>query len=81
MDNLNSFLKKEKIAYSQKNYDLEKNSLDASLFKIKPKIIIYPKNKFEISNILKYVSENKNSDNYKGIFIDSNYDDYFCKDF
>lgn len=32
------------------------------------------------NNENKYIA-NINSDNCKGIFIDSNYDDYFCKDF
>lgn len=40
----------------------------------------FNKNNNENNNENKYIA-NINSDNCKGIFIGSDYDDYFCKDF
>lgn len=37
-------------------------SRDASLFEIKPKVVLFPKNKKEIENAVKWVSENKKED-------------------
>lgn len=59
MDKLKEFLKNEKIEYSQSDKDININSEDTSLFKITPEIIIYPKSRFEISELLKFVNENK----------------------
>ncbi len=58
MNILKNFLNKEKIEYKIDTETLESFSKDTSLFKIIPKIIIFPKNKFEISDILKFISEN-----------------------
>lgn len=41
---------------------LEKYSRDASLFEIKPEAVIFPKNTEDIQKIVKYISENKDSD-------------------
>ena len=38
---------------------LTKYATDASLFRVQPKMIIYPKDKYEIQTIVKYVNENK----------------------
>ncbi|MCX7589866.1 MAG: FAD-binding oxidoreductase [Patescibacteria group bacterium] len=38
---------------------IKKYSKDYSIFKIIPKTIIYPKNKNDISNLIKYISKNK----------------------
>lgn len=59
MENLKKFLEKNKIDYSLDENILEKNSEDTSLFKIVPKVVIYPKNKEEISILSKFVNENK----------------------
>jgi len=56
---LKVFLEENKIDFSFSDEDIEKNSIDASLFSVKPLIIIFPKNKFEISNIIKFVNQNK----------------------
>lgn len=57
MQILKKFLDKENIEWQNNKNILEKFSEDTSLFKITPKIIIFPKNKYEISNILKFISE------------------------
>ncbi len=63
MDILKEFLKSKKIEFSIKIEDLEINSEDTSLFKIIPEIIIYPKNKFEIAELLKFIN-NHRGENY-----------------
>lgn len=63
MDKLKEFLKNEKIEYSQSDKDININSEDTSLFKITPEIIIYPKSRFEISELLKFINQNK-EENY-----------------
>jgi FAD/FMN-containing dehydrogenase len=52
-------LEKSQIDFSVEESQLEKYSFDTSLFKIKPKIIIFPKNKFELSAVLKFIFENE----------------------
>ena len=59
MEILKKFLEKNKIDYSLDENILEKNSEDTSLFKIIPKVVIYPKNKEEISLLSKFVNDNK----------------------
>lgn len=59
MEILKKFLEKNKIDYSLDENILEKNSEDTSLFKIIPKVVIYPRNKEEISLLSKFVNENK----------------------
>lgn len=39
--------------------DLEKYSRDASLFKIKPKIVVFPKDTEDLKNLVNFVSQNK----------------------
>lgn len=59
MNKLITFLEENKIHFSKDKSALEKNSEDTSLFKIYPKIIIYPKNKFEISKLLSFINNEK----------------------
>lgn len=59
MEILKKFLDKNKIDYSIDESVLEKNSEDTSLFKIIPKVVVFPKNKEEISLLSKFVNENK----------------------
>jgi len=59
MEILKKFLEKNKIDYSLDQNILDKNSEDTSLFKIIPKVVIYPRNKEEISLLSKFVNENK----------------------
>ena len=56
---LKLFLDKNKIDYSLDQSILEKNSEDTSLFKILPRIVIFPKNKEEISLLSKFINDNK----------------------
>lgn len=46
---------------------LETYSHDASLFEIKPKIVVYPKNPADIRSLVKFVTKNKKAD--KGLSI------------
>ena len=39
--------------------DLEKYSRDASLFKIKPKIVVFPKDTEDLKNLVNFVAQNK----------------------
>src|SRR3989344_3444299 len=41
---------------------LEKYSKDASLFKVNPKLIVYPKDCLDLQALVKFVSENKKND-------------------
>ena len=59
MDSLKIFLDKNKIDFSLDKNLLEKNSEDTSLFKMIPKVVVFPKNKEEVSLILKFVNTNK----------------------
>ncbi|MDQ1281810.1 MAG: Oxidoreductase, partial [Patescibacteria group bacterium] len=59
MEILKNFLDKNKIDYSQDESVLEKNSEDTSLFKIIPKVVVFPRNKEEISILSKFVNKNK----------------------
>ena len=59
MENLQKFLNENKIDFSIDENILEKNSEDTSLFKMIPKIVIFPKNKEEISIITKFINENR----------------------
>jgi FAD/FMN-containing dehydrogenase len=59
MQILKNFLEKNKIDYSYNQDVLEKNSEDTSLFKIIPKVVVFPKNKEEISILSKFVNKNK----------------------
>lgn len=59
MEILKKFLEKNKIDYSLDENILDKNSEDTSLFKIIPKVVIYPRNKEEISLISNFVNDNK----------------------
>lgn len=59
MDKLKNFLDKSKIKYSLDKEVIRKNSEDTSLFKITPEIVIYPKNKYEVSEIARFVFLNK----------------------
>lgn len=45
MENLKGFLGQNNIEYSTEEDILEKNSEDTSLFKIVPKIVVFPKNR------------------------------------
>lgn len=47
---------------SVSNTDLEKYSHDAGIFYIKPQAIVFPKNAEEVSQLVKYVTEEKVSD-------------------
>ena len=58
MENLKGFLGQNNIEYSTEEDILEKNSEDTSLFKIVPKIVVFPKNKEEISKISRFANEN-----------------------
>jgi FAD/FMN-containing dehydrogenase len=62
MLNLNSLKQNVNGDFLMTESDLEKYSLDYSIFKVKPEIIIAPKNKNDISNIIKWVLENKKND-------------------
>lgn len=57
MDLLEKFLRQNKIEFSLEEKVLEANSEDTSLFKIKPRVVVYPKNKFEISQLLAFLYE------------------------
>lgn len=59
MQILKNFLEKNKIDYSYNEDVLEKNSEDTSLFKILPKVVVFPKNKEDISTLSKFVNKNK----------------------
>ncbi len=59
MKNLKIFLDKNKIDYSLDESILEKNSEDTSLFKIFPKVVVFPKNKEEISKLSKFADDHK----------------------
>lgn len=59
MQILKNFLDKNNIDYSQDESILEKNSEDTSLFKIIPKVVVFPKNKEEISSLSKFINNNK----------------------
>jgi FAD/FMN-containing dehydrogenase len=48
---------------------LRKVSRDASLFTVMPKLLIYPKDKFDISKIVTYVKELKKDENFKELSI------------
>lgn len=67
-------LELEKILDGEVVYDrktLEQHAIDASLFKVIPQIVIYPKNKFDISKVVKYVNKLKSEDEqkYQGLSI------------
>ncbi|MDP3764604.1 MAG: FAD-binding oxidoreductase [bacterium] len=51
--------------------DLEKYSRDASLFKIKPKVVIFPKDTDDLKNLVKFVSKNKSQDSNLSITMRS----------
>ncbi|MDP3799855.1 MAG: FAD-binding oxidoreductase [bacterium] len=51
--------------------DLEKYSRDASLFKIKPKVVVFPKDIDDLKNLVKFVSENKSQDSNLSITMRS----------
>lgn len=57
------------IVYDRKT--LKQHSKDASLFKVMPQVVIYPKDKFDIASIVKYVHKLKESDaeKYKQLSI------------
>lgn len=59
MNIFKDFLNKNKIEYSIEENVLEKNSEDTSLFKIIPKVVVFPKNKEEISLLTKFVNSHK----------------------
>lgn len=61
MSNLYKFLDKNKIEYSIESEVLEKNSEDTSLFKMRPEIVVFPRNKREISTLLNFIN---NEDGY-----------------
>ncbi len=44
------------------NNTLEQYSRDASLFKIKPKLVVFPKNSYDIRNLVQFVHEHKSID-------------------
>lgn len=58
MENLKSFLGENKIEYSMDSLILDKHSEDTSLFKIIPRIVVFPKNKIEISDLFKFINKN-----------------------
>lgn len=62
MNSLKKFLNIEKIEWQTDKNILASHSEDASLFKILPKIVIFPKNKLEISKLLKFINENQIED-------------------
>ncbi|MDB5254488.1 MAG: Oxidoreductase [Parcubacteria group bacterium] len=41
---------------------LKKYSIDASLFEVRPKLVVYPKDSEDIRNLVKWVEENKKND-------------------
>ena len=59
MNIFKDFLNKNAIEYSIEENVLEKNSEDTSLFKIIPKVVVFPKNKEEISLLTKFVNSHK----------------------
>lgn len=50
---------------------LQTYSKDASLFEVKPKLVVYPKDAADIENLVTFVQENKNSDQSLSITIRS----------
>jgi len=42
--------------------ELDSHSRDASIFEIKPKLVVYPKDSEDIKNLVKWVDKNKDSD-------------------
>ncbi len=56
---LNEFKKSFKGDISTDEQALDEFSHDASLFEVKPQVIVYPKTEKEIENLVKFVSENK----------------------
>ncbi len=67
MNSIKNFLDKEKIEWQIDKNILESYSEDTSLFKILPKIVIFPKNKFDISKLLKFTHKN-NLENKKEVY-------------
>lgn len=56
------FLDLQKIIDGQvsvNSTDLKKVSKDASLFTVRPEIVVYPKDKYDIQAVVRYVSDNK----------------------
>src|SRR3989344_6318648 len=47
--------------------DLEKYSRDASLFKIKPQLVVFPRDVEDITGLVKFVSDNKSE--YPGLSL------------
>jgi len=45
------------------NNTLKKYSRDASLFEVRPKLVVYPKDKSDLENLVKFISKNKSEDN------------------
>ena len=45
------------------NNTLKKYSRDASLFEVRPKLVVYPKDKSDLKNLVKFISKNKSEDN------------------
>lgn len=45
-----------------KNNELETHSHDASLFEVRPKVVVYPKHASDIEKVVSYVAEHKKSD-------------------
>lgn len=58
MERLKEFLIQDKFDFTLDKKTLNDYSEDTSLFKILPKIIIYPRNKFEISKLLQFIEAN-----------------------
>lgn len=48
---------------SQDKDDIDSHSTDASLFKVIPEVVVYPKNAEDVKNLVRYVKEHKNKDN------------------
>src|SRR3989338_8487935 len=42
--------------------ELDSHSRDASIFEIKPKLVVYPKDSEDVKNLVKWVDKNKDSD-------------------
>ena len=60
LNELKSFLINNNFDFSFDKESLEKFSEDTSLFKIYPKLIIFPKSKFQIQKLLLFINKNKN---------------------